>query len=250
MKIKPFQPLLRNIPFCSLGEVGGAGAEPPQSLTVAAEVVQTVLPLEWSGRKRKAGFFYPVPRFRRRNGNGKNPDGQGFKSGDYLRSLRKKYYSSLDGLDRRNGMKRPLFLAGGYGIMFFNTERQIQIYGDRKMDKKSFQRVTIVIFGIVVLLILGVIVKLFIIGEPVDGKQVNYTTSINEANLELHVVSSESAVALRGWKYEQDGDTLFISMRKVLTSPFFSEGYYETSIDIQSIDYIYLGGQIIWQREN
>jgi len=46
LKIKPFQALLRNIPFCSLGVVGGAGAEPPQNLTPAAAVVQTVLPLE------------------------------------------------------------------------------------------------------------------------------------------------------------------------------------------------------------
>jgi len=54
LKIKPFQTLLRNIPFCSLGEVWSAegGAEPPQNLPTAAEVVQTVLPLEWSGRKR------------------------------------------------------------------------------------------------------------------------------------------------------------------------------------------------------
>lgn len=58
-----FQPLLRNILFCSLEEVGGAGAKPPQNLTIAAEVVQTVLPLEWSGRKRRAGFFILFPVF-------------------------------------------------------------------------------------------------------------------------------------------------------------------------------------------
>ena len=46
LKIKPFQALLRNTPFCSLEEIGGAGAEPPQNLSIAAEVVQTVLPLE------------------------------------------------------------------------------------------------------------------------------------------------------------------------------------------------------------
>jgi len=77
LKIKPFQALLRNAPFCSLGEVGGAGA----------------------------GLLNPVPRFRRRNGNGKNPDGQGFKNGDFFAPHAKKYYSSLDGLDRRNGHK-------------------------------------------------------------------------------------------------------------------------------------------------
>ena len=53
--------------------------------------------------KAGAGLPNPVPRFRRRNGNGKNPDGQGFKSGDFFAPYAKKYYSSLDGLDSRNG---------------------------------------------------------------------------------------------------------------------------------------------------
>ena len=78
-----------------------------------------------------AGFFYPVPRFRRRNGNGKNPDGQGFKSGDFFAHFAKKYYSSLDGLDRRNGAKGILILANEYGIIFFDTEWQnLEFMGD------------------------------------------------------------------------------------------------------------------------
>jgi len=56
--------------------------------------------------KTGAGFFYPVPRFRRRNGNGKNPGGQGFKSGDFFTPFAEKYCSSLDRLDSRNGVKR------------------------------------------------------------------------------------------------------------------------------------------------
>ncbi len=39
----------------------------------------------------------------KRRGNGKNPDGQGFKSGDFFAPSAKKYYSSLDGLDSQNG---------------------------------------------------------------------------------------------------------------------------------------------------
>ena len=88
------RPPVTHLPLsCSLGEAGGAGAEPPQNLPTAAAVVQTVLPLKWSGRKRGTGLSNPVPRFRRRNGNGKNPDSQGGQSGDFLRS--KKYYSAL-----------------------------------------------------------------------------------------------------------------------------------------------------------
>ena len=73
--------------------------------------------------KAGAGFFYPVPRFRRRNGNGKNPDGQGFKSGDFFAHFAKKYYSPLDGLDSRNGTKCVLLSGIGYGIIFSSTNR-------------------------------------------------------------------------------------------------------------------------------
>lgn len=77
--------------FCSLGEAGGARAEPPQNLPAAAASVQTVLPLKWSGQKRGAGLSNSVPRFRRRDGNGKNPDSQEFRVGSYTQ----KYYSAL-----------------------------------------------------------------------------------------------------------------------------------------------------------
>ena len=62
--------------------------------------------------KTGAGLSNPVPRFRRRNGNGKNPDGQGFKNGDFFAPFAKKYYSSLDDLDSRNGRRT--------GIVFHN----------------------------------------------------------------------------------------------------------------------------------
>jgi hypothetical protein len=53
-----------------LGEVAGAGAEPPQRLTIAAAAVQTIFPPLFAG----------------------------------------KYYSSLDGLDRQNGQKMLVVL--------------------------------------------------------------------------------------------------------------------------------------------
>ena len=59
----------------------------------------------------------PVPRFRRRNGNGKNPDGQRVRVEIFFAPCAKKYYSSLDGLDRRNGIERGLSVAGRYAIL-------------------------------------------------------------------------------------------------------------------------------------
>ena len=70
--------LLRNIPFCSLEEVG-------------------------------AGLSNPVPRFRQRNGNGKNT----------TRPLT----VWIVGTD----VEREMFFVIGYGIIFFSINQQIGI---------------------------------------------------------------------------------------------------------------------------
>jgi len=72
-----------------LGEVGGAGAEPPQNLTIAAEVVQTVLPLEWSGRKRRTGFFILFPVFGGEMATAKIQTVKGLRVEIFSRTLRK-----------------------------------------------------------------------------------------------------------------------------------------------------------------
>ena len=89
LKIKPFQTLLRNIPFCSLGEVGGAGAEPPQNLTTAAAVVQTVLPLEWSRRKRGRILKILFPVFGGEMATAKIQTVKGLRVEIFSRTLRK-----------------------------------------------------------------------------------------------------------------------------------------------------------------
>ena len=55
------------------GRGGRATAKPTVSRRTSADGFA----VRMEQTKTGAGFFYPVPRFRRRNGNGKNPDGQG-----------------------------------------------------------------------------------------------------------------------------------------------------------------------------
>ena len=107
--------------------------------------------------------------------------------------------------------------------------------------------VGIATLGITILCIL--LLKLFVIGEPVDGAQLAYNITQNDATLELQVSATESAVALKGWKIEQKGNNVSISTRKVLVSFLFSSGQYQTSINIDGIENVYLGGQIIWSSK-
>ena len=112
------------------------------------------------------------------------------------------------------------------------------------MKKKI--RIGITALGIIILCIL---LKLFVIGEPVDGAQLAYNITQNDATLELQVSATDSAVALKGWKIEQEGNNVFISTKKVPVSFLFSSGQHQTSINIDGIENVYLGGQIIWSSK-
>lgn len=116
------------------------------------------------------------------------------------------------------------------------------------MKSNHYKKVIAVIIGVSVFIALGVIFKLFIIGEPVDYAQVYCSATVNDQNLDLRIESVESAVALRGWKFEQVDNTLSIRARKVLVSPLFKEGDYETVIDLESTEKVFFGGQMIWSN--
>ena len=105
--------------------------------------------------------------------------------------------------------------------------------------------------GIAILgsIILCFLLNLFVRGEPIDGNQLTYSVTQNSTILELQVSATDSAVALRGWKIEQEENKVFISAKKVPESFLFSSGQYQTSIDIDGIENVYLGGQMIWSSK-
>ena len=118
------------------------------------------------------------------------------------------------------------------------------------MKTGYYKKAAAIISGILVFVALGAFLKLYIIGEPVDNAQVYCSTVVDGQNLELRIESAESAVAFRGWKFEQAGNTLSITARKVLVSSLFNEGSYETTIDLEAIENIWLGGQLIWSKSD
>ena len=117
------------------------------------------------------------------------------------------------------------------------------------IKSKRLIKIMAVIMGILLLFVFGAGLKIFVIGEPVDGEQEHCEVSVTGQNLELNVSTAASAIAFRGWKFKQDGNTLFVSGRKVLVSPLFKEGSYKASVDLGTIEQISVGGRIIWEKE-
>ncbi|MBT9776285.1 hypothetical protein GPL15_07200 [Clostridium sp. MCC353] len=117
------------------------------------------------------------------------------------------------------------------------------------MKNKGWKTKLFTVMVILAGIILFVLCDLFIIGEPIDNIQMSCVASVNGETLELRVDALESAVALRGWRFKERDGTMSISARKVLVSPLFRDGSYETSVDLKGIDRVVLGGQEIWKRE-
>lgn len=106
----------------------------------------------------------------------------------------------------------------------------------------------ILVIAVALAIGLGAMAKLFVIGEPAAGEQVSCTVAETGAQIELRVDAVESAMALRGWRCRQEGDTLYISARKVPVSPLFHEGHYETAVDGKTVEKIVLGDKTVWSR--
>ena len=75
----------------------------------------------------------------------------------------------------------------------------------------------------------------------------NWSVSKDVQLLKLWIENNrDSAMAFQRGRLKREGGTLSISARKVLVSPLFHEGTYETSIDLEPIESVMVGGQTIW----
>lgn len=137
----------------------------------------------------------------------------------------------------------------GAEIRIKKTDDKFTGRRERNVKNKGWKTKLFTVMVILAGIILFVLCDLFIIGEPIDNIQMSCVASVNGETLELRVDALESAVALRGWRFKERDGTMSISARKVLVSPLFRDGSYETSVDLKGIDRVVLGGQEIWKRE-
>ena len=75
----------------------------------------------------------------------------------------------------------------------------------------------------------------------------NWSVSKDGQILKLQVENNrDSAMAFQRGRLKREGGTLSISARKVLVSALVSDGAFQTTIDLDGVTEIYLGGLKIW----
>lgn len=99
------------------------------------------------------------------------------------------------------------------------------------------------------LLALALSLKLFLIGEPMDGELLAVEVKEQAGQVTIYMDSLDSAVAISDVSYRYDGTILYMTVHKVLSSPIHNEGskciYYEIVDETE----IWLGGKQIWSAK-
>lgn len=91
--------------------------------------------------------------------------------------------------------------------------------------------------------------KLFIIGEPVDGYTVYCDVSETDNQININIATPASAVAFTDRiRLHQEDTTLYITMYKVMVSRLFDDGTHRVWIEKNDLTDIYLGGKLIWSK--
>lgn len=99
------------------------------------------------------------------------------------------------------------------------------------------------------ILLLGFAVKLFLIGEPVDGSTLLCKVEELDNQLTIYAYATDSADAFTDVQYRQEGTTLYITFNMVLPSPLHRNG--EKCIYLEKCDLseVYLCGKLIWSAQ-
>lgn len=121
----------------------------------------------------------------------------------------------------------------------------------KRVKKHSNRRIAAAVFCTALLLCSGFLLKIFVIGTPLQPQSVGVTQAVvKDGVLHLSVLSTGSANAFHGWKVETQNGIASVYARDVLVSPLFSQGGGDLEIPLEGVTEVWLGGasgRLVWQ---
>ena len=105
------------------------------------------------------------------------------------------------------------------------------------------------LLAVLLVIALGIGLIFFIIGEPVDGDTLAIQVSEGDGQVAIYIQTTDSAMAISNMQYRYDGTVMYLTVWKVLSSPFNSDGDISLYYEITDETEIWLGGKLIWTAE-
>ena len=111
------------------------------------------------------------------------------------------------------------------------------------------KRIAIILLVLIFLTVSFALLKLFVIGEPVDADMLSVHVEESDGQVTIYMQTMDSAAALSDIQFRYEDTVLYLTVRKVLTSPLHTSGekclYYEITDETE----IWLGNKLIWSRQ-
>lgn len=120
----------------------------------------------------------------------------------------------------------------------------------KKVKKRNNRKVIAAAACTAIVLLGAFLLKLFVIGTPLQAQTVAVEAVEENNMLHLSVMSVVSANAFHGWKVETENGIASIYARDVLVSPLYSSGSANLDVPLEGVQEVWLGGKsgrLIWQ---
>lgn len=121
----------------------------------------------------------------------------------------------------------------------------------KRVKKRNHRMIAAAVVCTAVVLLLGLLAKLFVIGTPLQPQSVAVMeAAVEEDVLRLSLMSAWSANAFHGWRVETENGIASIYARDVLVSPLFPSGSGRVEVPLEGVQEVWLGGvsgRLLWQ---
>ena len=117
----------------------------------------------------------------------------------------------------------------------------------KTVKRKSGRRVLIAIVCTLAVILAGVALKLFVIGEPAGREGMSWSMRCDETAMDLRVYSTWSGVAYCRWDLENNDGVVRLTAKKVLPSFLYDSADHRERIPLEGVREVWIAGQLIWQ---
>ena len=118
----------------------------------------------------------------------------------------------------------------------------------KTVKKKSTHRAVKAVAVTILLVVLGILLKLFVIGESASAAGMSWSIGQDGNYLNVRAFSTWSGVAYCRWESKQEGDSVYIRTKKVLPSYLYPTADNRMLIPLEGVKHIYLAETLIWSE--
>ena len=165
---------------------------------------------------------------------------EGLTSEETNRAVESHLSACPDCMARKNAMAAPAEPAE-------TAEQSREVDYLKTVKRKSGRRVVLAIACTLAVILAGVALKLFVIGEPASRDGMSWSMRCDETAMDLRVYSTWSGVAYCRWDLENSDGIVRLTATQVLPSLLYDSADHRERISLEGVREVWIAGQLIWQ---